>query len=106
MAPQDFPIVHFGQMTRLARALGQLSAQILEHAYSSESFGSWQITLRYKGKVAEVSFDRRDGVLEIRRSSDRKAPYTFGTAENIGAGGPIGEVDDTMIEKVCAATRP
>jgi hypothetical protein len=39
MEPQDYPIAHFEGMSRLARAMKALPAQILEHQYHSEAFG-------------------------------------------------------------------
>ena len=78
MEPQDYPIAHFEGVSRLARALKALRVQVLEHRYHGESFGSWCLTLRHEGKVLQLLYDGRDDHMSIRRSPDRKPPYSYG----------------------------
>ncbi len=101
MEPQDYPIAHFEGMSRLARAMKALPAQILEHEYHFEAFGSWCLTLRHHGSVSQIVYDGRDGLISIRRSSDRKPPYRYGTLETVGTGEGLGSFDARAIAQIC-----
>jgi len=103
MEPQEFPTGHFEQMTKLARALTELPVQILGHEYSYESFGSWSLTLRHKGHVAQLVYDGRDDSLTLRQSDDRKPPYSFGP--DVGVAGRTGlrALDQRVIGEICRA---
>jgi hypothetical protein len=79
MEPQDYPIAHFDQMLRIAKALKRLPAQVLEHAYYYESFGSWRLVVRYRGLAFRMLFDGKEHVLTAERSPSRKAPYSWDT---------------------------
>jgi len=103
MESQDYPIAHFERMTCLAHALKKLPAQILEHRYSGESFGSWYMTLRHKGQVSQLVYDGRDDHLGLRRSSDRKPPYSYGAEQRVGSGKGFGALDAVAIEEICRA---
>ena len=78
MDAQDYPIRHFEQIARFAAALRELPAQVEEHSYSYESFGSWVIVVRYKGRRMRVVFDGRDSDFSIQRSSSRTSPDKWG----------------------------
>ncbi len=78
MKAQDYSIAHFEFMSRIVGSLEALPAQLLNHEYSAEHFGSWAFSVRYKGEVASVSCDGRDFTLWIRYSTERKAPYDYG----------------------------
>jgi hypothetical protein len=69
MEPQDYPIAHFNQTAELATALKSLPAQILEHQYSYEGFGSWWATVRHRGVCYRIVLDGRDGQVSIECSS-------------------------------------
>ncbi len=101
--PQDYPIAHFEGMSRLARAMKALPAQILEHQYHYEAFGSWFLTLRHHGRVSQLACNGRDGLISIRRSSDRKPPYKYGAEETVGTGKGLGSFDAGAIEQICRA---
>ena len=103
MEPQDYPIEHFDRMSRLAVALKGLPAQILEHRYFGESFGSWYVVIRHGGRVSQLTYDGRDDFLSLRRSSDRKSPYSFGSEQSVGAGTGLGSLSAAAIEEVCRA---
>ncbi len=47
-------------MARAAAVLKPLSAQVLEHSYQYEVFGSWYTTIRCRGRVFRVVFDGRE----------------------------------------------
>jgi hypothetical protein len=77
MDSHDYPVAHFELMRELAKRLKQLPAQILDHSYSYEAFGSWSVTLRYKDRVSRFSLDGRDGAIVLEQSAAPKAPYAW-----------------------------
>lgn len=93
MEAHDLPLAHFSGMARLVEALRTLPAQLLEHQYSLESFGSWVVVLKHKGRAAQVTFDGRDRHLSLRWSVDRKPPYSYGPESTVGEGAHFGELD-------------
>jgi hypothetical protein len=103
MEAQDYPVAHFNGMERLALALKALTAQLLEHQYSYESFGNWSIVLKHKGHVAQVTFGGRGKHVGLRRSTDRKPPYSYGAEHTIGEGSEFGELNASTIEAICRA---
>jgi hypothetical protein len=60
MEAQDYPISHFALMERLARHLASIPAQILEHSYNYEFFGSWSFTFRRSGKIHRVLYNGKE----------------------------------------------
>jgi hypothetical protein len=78
MDAQDYPIHHFREMSALAATLKTLPAQVLEHTYSYETFGSWSTLLRYNGVRIQLTFEGRDFKLSLRRSSSRNHPDQWG----------------------------
>jgi hypothetical protein len=74
---QDYPIQHLESMTLLASELKNLPAQILQHQYSYESFGSWAIVLRAKGVRLRIAFDGKESAYSIERSHARKPPDSW-----------------------------
>ena len=70
----SYSIQHFKQIIQFATKLKELPAQIEEHSYSNESFGSWVTIIRCKGIRMRLVFDGRDFNYSIQRSSSRKAP--------------------------------
>jgi hypothetical protein len=77
MEPQDYPIRHFEALAAFATALKAVPAQILDSAYSYESFGSWSITLRCKGITLRAVHDGRDREVTLQRSRTRKPPHEW-----------------------------
>jgi hypothetical protein len=75
MEPSDYPVLHFQTMGLLAQCLKRAPAQILESAYSYESFGSWVVIFRHRGKVHRLQYDGKDGRILLERSSAPKRPY-------------------------------
>jgi len=67
---QDYTIGHFQMMTEIATRLAPLSAQILEHHYNYESFGSWWFTFRRAGREFRIMFDGRDEWLFLQDAAD------------------------------------
>ena len=72
---QDYPIEHFELMRQLALALKDLPAQIQDHGYSYESFGSWYVVVRCKGVYWRFGLDGKEGMFFLQRSSSRKPPH-------------------------------
>jgi hypothetical protein len=83
MKAQDYPIAHFEFMLRLVEALEGVPSQLLEHNYSSQSFGSWTMSVRYTGNIVNLCYDGKESSLSVRYSSDRKPPYRFGTEVDV-----------------------
>jgi hypothetical protein len=108
MEAQDYPAVHFERMRELTRALRVLPAQVLDHEYRYESFGSWCLTVRYEGQVAQLVYDGRDSALGLRRSDERKPPYQFGPNEWEAVGPGVRELETATIDEICRvlARRP
>jgi hypothetical protein len=73
MGPQDYPTEHFKAMAELATALKDLPAQIREHQYSYEAFGSWWVTMRHQGTGYRLVFDGRNRRLALESSSSGDA---------------------------------
>jgi len=80
MDAHDYPIRHFEEMARFATALKALPAQVLEHSYSYDSFGSWTTVVRSKGFPLRVIFDGRESELVLEASQARKPPYNWSVA--------------------------
>ena len=101
MEAHEHAIAHFEGMAKLSSALEKLPALVLDHQYSSESFGSWSLVLRYKGSVLRLDFDGRENHLEIRRTRDRKPPYNYESALLIDEDGHFGTLDAEAVEAIC-----
>jgi hypothetical protein len=101
MEAPAYPIAHFEGATRLAIALKDLPAQILEHQYFYESFGSWHSVIRYKGRVYQLTYDGRDRYMSLRQSVDRKPPYVFGPDSAVGSGRDMGLLQPDAVETIC-----
>jgi len=97
----DYPIAHFQGIERLALAFKALPAQVLEHQYFYESFGSWHLLVRHGGTVSQLSYDGRDHQLFLRRSPDRRPPYSFGSEQLVGIG--LGDLEAPAIQGICDA---
>ena len=77
MDAQDYPIRHFQEMDRLATTLKDLPAQVLDHAYFFEAFGSWSMTIRYKGSPLRLTFDGKEHEYRLEESATARAPYSW-----------------------------
>jgi hypothetical protein len=77
MESQDYPIHHFEKMRALATMLAALPAQVLEHVYSFDSFGSWTMIVRCKGRLLRLVFDGRDGEYFLEQSASHERPYVW-----------------------------
>lgn len=70
----EYPLRHFQEMEELAEALRSLPAQIRDHSYSYESFGSWATVMRCKGVRLRLTFDGRNREYRLERSASSKPP--------------------------------
>ena len=77
MEPHDYPIRHFAALAAFATALKAIPAQVLDCAYSYESFGSWSITLRCKGITVRAIHDGREREVSLQRARTRKPPHEW-----------------------------
>ena len=82
MDPQDYPIRHFQEMGRLATLLKGLPAQVLDHDYSYESFGSWSMTIRCNGHPLRVTFDGKEREYHLEKSATPRTPYSWSSVWN------------------------
>jgi hypothetical protein len=73
----DYPIEHFEQMFRLAIALKDSSAQIVEHLYHYHAFGSWCTIVRHRERLLRIVFEGRDYEYVLQESATRKQPYQW-----------------------------
>jgi hypothetical protein len=69
MKPQEYPIAHFRLMAELAAILSGFPAQVLEHHYHDDSFGSWEIVFRFKGRKYRLVFNGKDGLLSFEEKA-------------------------------------
>jgi hypothetical protein len=101
MDSQDYPVDHFSKMVELTVALKALPAQVLQHEYSFENFGSWFLVLRHAGKVFRFGFNGRDGLYSVEVSSNRGSPYHWSGAiwerEGQLQGVPVAELIDQVL---------
>lgn len=74
MDAHDYLIQHFEHMAQLSASLKELPAEVRDHSYSLESFGSWTMVVRYKGVRIRVAFDGRESGYSIQRSRSREPP--------------------------------
>ena len=77
MDPQHYPIRQFQETDWLATMLKELPARVLDHDYSYESFGSWSMTIRCKGYPLCVTFDGKENVYRLEKSSTVRLPYSW-----------------------------
>jgi hypothetical protein len=77
MDSQEFPIHHFEKMARLAATLKALPAQVLEHTYSYESFGSWAMIVKHRGQLLRLVFDGKEQEYLLEQSTSPKHPYRW-----------------------------
>jgi len=82
MDAQDYPIRHFQEMDRLATTLKDLPAQVLDHAYFYEAFGSWSMTIRYKGCLLRLTFDGKEHEYRLEKSATAGSPYAWSSVWN------------------------
>ena len=64
-------------MVQLATGLKAMPAQVLEHTYSYESFGSWAMIIRYRGQPFRILFDGKEHEYLLERSTSREQPYRW-----------------------------
>ena len=96
LAPsQDYPIRHFALMRETAEALKRSPAQVLDHWYSYQTFGSWTLVVRYKGVPYKLIFDGKEGNFGLHRSATKKHPYDW--SEVWPPRAVDGEVSSTLI---------
>lgn len=77
MDTEDSPIRHFQEMDMLTTTLKDLLAQVLDHDYSWESFGSWSLTIRYKGRRLRLTFDGKEGAYRLETLTTAQVPHSW-----------------------------
>jgi len=74
MDSHDYPATHFRAMAELATRLGELPAQVLEHQYSYNHFGSWWMTVLFRGTTFRFVFDGKDRQWVFERGGEYGRP--------------------------------
>jgi hypothetical protein len=105
MKAQDYPIAHFDFLLRLSSAFEEMPAQLLEHYYSYESFGSWSFEVKYSGNRIKVEYDGKESHLSARYAADRKPPYGFGPWVEIPVPNEERFLSDSTVEAICEHIR-
>jgi hypothetical protein len=54
-------------MREVARTLASLPAEVLEHEYYPQVFGSWYLEFRFEGRLFRVVFDAKDRACWLSR---------------------------------------
>jgi hypothetical protein len=60
-----------------------MPAQVLEHSYTYESFGSWWSIVRFKGIPYRIVLDGRDRELVVERSFSPRPPYDWSVIHSV-----------------------
>jgi hypothetical protein len=77
MNARDHAIFHFAEMSRFAAQLANLPAQILDHAYTYASYGSWTVTFRRRGRLFRLRYAGRAQTHTLERSTSAHSPHTW-----------------------------
>ena len=103
MESQAYPVEHFSVMAELARRLGALPAQVLEHQYSYRDFGSWWTQVQHKGTTFRIVFDGKERLLLLERASTSIAPGAWDLVAKWGApGGLQGQQTEELVAQLQA----
>ena len=74
MTGYDYPIEHFQMMAEISTRLQQIPAQLLEHNYNYQAFGSWFFTFRSSGTKYRITFDGRDHSVGLEKAISEATP--------------------------------
>lgn len=72
MESHDYPLRHFELMIKLAGELKAIDAEMLEHNYNYESFGSWWFTIMLRGQRYRIVYDGKGYFLRIDQNAGEK----------------------------------
>ena len=75
--PNEAVAAHLSVMCDFVARAAAIPAEIREQAYSYDSFGSWSVVLRCKGRVLQVRWDGKERVLGVERAQSRKPPFDW-----------------------------
>lgn len=103
MSSSDSSCAHFDFVTLLVRSLQEMPAQLLEHHYSEEAFGSWYVVVRHEGRVSRVAFDGKEKHMCISYSVDRQSPYKYGLEQTISRVEDMRRPESATIIAICEA---
>jgi hypothetical protein len=99
MDAQDYPLQHFDLMRAITVALKPLPAQVLDHEYLYEVFGSWTLVVRHRGVPLRIVFDGKDRYCSIGRSATAKRPYQWTTIGELVLGDdPVASIVNAVRE--------
>lgn len=75
--PNEAAAAHLSTMVDLVAHAAAISAEVREHTYSYDSFGSWRVLLRCKGRTLQVCWNGKDRLLSIEKARSRKPPFDW-----------------------------
>ena len=90
MESQEYPLQHFQLMAKLAGDLVAMRAQILEHGYHCNAFGSWWTTLQRRGIVFRIVFDGKERELRLERATRSDKAESWEELDSWSASDPDG----------------
>jgi len=83
MTSYDYPIEHFQMMVEISTHLQQIPAQLLEHNYNYQAFGSWFFIFRRSGTKYRITFDGRDCSLLLEKAVSEKPPISANASTRV-----------------------
>jgi hypothetical protein len=75
--PNEAVAAHLSTMVDFVAQAAAIPAEVREQAYSYDSFGSWSVVLRCKGRVLQVRWDGKERTLGVERAGSRKPPFDW-----------------------------
>src|SRR5262245_29740614 len=93
MEEPDPPVEHFRRMVGLAEDLRTLPAQVLEHSYHHEAFGSWELTVRRRGQTFRIVFDGKEREVRLERATTTGNTRRWGGVGASSSAGASGAQD-------------
>lgn len=71
---------HLQGLLALLDAVAPRGAELVEHHFTADAFGSWFVVLRLPGGTVRLVFEGRDHELVLERSGSPRPPYRWGPA--------------------------
>ena len=69
-------LAYFADMAAFGERTGAIPAEVREHSWSCDAFGSWSV-LRCGGRAVRVLWDGKEDELVVERAVSRTAPYEW-----------------------------
>jgi hypothetical protein len=89
-------------MARVAGRCRAMRAQILEHAYHYNAFGSWWLSLDFRGRLYRIALDARGSELTLERAADPRRPEFVAVAARRLGGAELELMVDGLLDALAA----